>query len=388
MMLRLGRTAIIAVILPFLLTGCWDLKDLQEVNYVRALGFDLQGKEIVVYAQMLDFTAIAKSEGGGKGQQTPAWIGIGRGATLTDAFADLYRTGQLKLFYGHVNAIVLGENLLEKRAKSKEVYELLSRYYEIRYTPWIYGTDQPIDQLLAVSSLFSFSQNVTILHQPQESYKQRSLIHPITMREFNTNLREPGRTTLLPSITINEQSMKRGDKNNSMLEVNGAYIISHEHFRGWVSADNIKGISWVQPETIRAPVNIRSEGEFEASLFLERPKIKIKPRIENGMPAYTMSVSLSGNITEMIKPLAESEIVRKAEEQIKLEIVDTFQEGLKRNADLLQLEQALYRQNVREWKKLSSNGLAETKAGSLKEVEVSVKIARTGKTKIRKLGSL
>lgn len=387
-MLRFGKAAIASAVLALLLSGCWDLKDLQEVNYVRALGFDLKGQEFIVYAQMLDFSSIAKVEGG-KGQQAPAWIGIGRGDTLTDAFSDVYRTAQLRLFYGHVSAIVIGEKLLENRDKLKEIYEVLSRYFEIRYTPWIFGTDQPIDKLFAVTSLFSFSQNVTIMHQPQETYKQRSFIRPITMRQFNVDLREPGRTTLLPSLAISDNSMKRGEKSTGMLEVNGAYIInSKNQYLGWISYDRIKGIPWVEPETIRAPVILRSKGEIEASLFLERPKIKIKPHIENGKATYTMSVELTGNMTEMLKPMPESDIEKKAEEEVKREIMNVFHEGLKRKADLLQLEQALYRQNVREWKRLSTQGLAAPKADSLKDVKVIVKVNRSGKTKSRDIGSL
>ncbi|RIX60467.1 Ger(x)C family spore germination protein [Paenibacillus nanensis] len=382
-MLRFGKAAIASAVFALLLSGCWDLKDLQEVNYVRALGFDLKGKEFIVYAQMLDFSSIAKAEGG-KGQQAPAWIGIGRGETLTDAFSDVYRTAQLRLFYGHVSAIVIGEKLLENRDKLKEIYEVLSRYFEIRYTPWIFGTAQPVDKLLAVTSLFSFSQNVTVMHQPQETYKQRSFIRPITMRQFNVDLREPGKTTLLPSLAVSENSMKRGEKSTGMLEMNGAYIInSKDQYRGWVSYETIKGIPWVEPETIRAPVILKSKGEIEASLFLERPKIKIKPHIENGLATYTMRVELTGNMTEMVKPMTESDIERKAEEEVRREILSVFREGLKRKADLLQLEQALYRQNVREWKRLSSQGLAEPKADSLKDVKVIVKVNRTGKTKSR-----
>lgn len=382
-MLRITKAALAVIILPLLLSGCWDLKDLQEVNYIRTIGFDLKGEELVVYAQLLDFNSVAKVEGGRQGG-APAWIGIGRGATLTAAIEDLYRVAQLRLYYGHINAVVLSESLLKKPEKAKEVYEFISRYYEIRYTPWIYGTRQPVDKLFAVTSLFHFSQNVSIMHQPSESYKQRSLTRPMSIRQFNVDLREPGRTTLLPSMTINEDNMKRGDKNSSMLEINGAYVFNRDVFQGWMSNESLRGVPWVEPETVRAPVTIYSEGKIAATLFLESPKVKIHPHVQNGRVTYTMDIELSGHIAEMLTPLSETAIERKAEEQVKKEVLNTFNEGLKRKVDLLQLEQALYRQNNGEWKKLRSEGMAEPKADSLTDVKVIVKLTRYGKTKSRK----
>lgn len=382
-MLRLAKAALAAAVLSLLLSSCWDLKDLQEVNYIRAIGFDLKDNEFMVYVQMLDFSTVAKVEGA-KAGKTPAWVGIGRGSTLTDAIEDLYRTSQLRFFYGHINGIVIGENLLKDPIKANEAYEFVSRYYELRYTAWIYGTKLPIDKVLAVTSLFSFNPDVTILHQPLESYKQNSLVQPISVRQFNLELREPARTTLLPSLTINDQNMKEGEKKHPLLEINGAYLFNRTQYRGWISYNDLKGHPWVETETHRAPLIIDSGGRIQAALALENPKITIRPRVQNGKATYVINVYLSGVIVEMPEPISKADIERKAEEQVKKEIRKTFVEGLKRKADLFQLEQALYRNNNREWKKLHSEGGTELTADSLQEINVDVKLIRSGKTKVRK----
>lgn len=383
-MRRFKLAALPAVASLLLLSGCWDLQDLQEVNYMTAMGFDLKDDEIVVYAQMLNFTSVAKVEEGGTGP-APVWVGIGRGGTVTNAIEDLYRTSQLRIFYGHINAIVLGEDLMLDEMKLREAYEFVSRYYEMRYTAWIFGTSRPVDELLAVTPLFNLSPGVSILHQPYETYRQNSTIRPISVREFNLDLQEPGRTTLLPSLTMNDDNWRTGGKPSTMLEFNGAYLFKDTQYRGWIAERAVKGLPWVEPMTARAPVTIYDGEAFQASLVLEKPNVDIQPRMRDGRAEYTMRVTLTGNIVEVMEALPESTIERKTEEKVRKQIRETFEEGLKMNVDLLQLEQALYRKNNRDWKALRERGEAAPTAESLKEIQVSVHLMRTGKVKHRRI---
>lgn len=45
-------------------TGCWDMKTIQDTNYMTAIGFDFKDGKYIVYGQMLDFASVAKQEGG------------------------------------------------------------------------------------------------------------------------------------------------------------------------------------------------------------------------------------------------------------------------------------------------------------------------------------
>ena len=45
-----------------LLTGCWDIKETENLFYVDAMGIDIEDGNYVIYAQYVDFSAVAKTD--------------------------------------------------------------------------------------------------------------------------------------------------------------------------------------------------------------------------------------------------------------------------------------------------------------------------------------
>jgi spore germination protein KC len=379
-MSRFGKTILSVFLLPLLLTGCWDIKDLQEISYLTAMGFDIEGEEFVIYGQFLDFGSVAKTESSKSGT-LPVWVGKGRGKTLVNAIDDLYRSSPLRIFYGHVNAIVLGEKLLKNKSAMNQAEQFHNRFYELRYTPWIFGTSEAMDELFSVTSIFNFSPGVSILHQPQETYKQRSLIQPISVREFSLEMNEPSHTVMLPSIAISAENWNKGNKPHELLTINGAYAIKNDKFLGLFHAEEILGLTWVEPHARRGPLVLSSGGKYKAALSLEQPNITIHPRVREGKAEYTIEIKLIGTQVMTMIPMSESELEREASELVRKQIREVYEVGIQRDADLLQLETALYRKKNGEWKKLRSREKLKLTPKSLTEITVSVKIKHTGNLK-------
>lgn len=374
-------SAILSIcLIPILLTGCWDLKDLQEINYLTAIGFDKEDGDFVVYGQMLDFTTVAKTESGKSGT-TSVWVGRGRGKTLILAIDDLYRTSQLRIFYGHVNAIVIGEKLLKDKTEMDQIEQFVSRFYELRFTPWLFGTSEAIDEVFSATSIFDLSPEVSILHQPLETYKQRSVFHPLSVRRYALETNEPSRTALLPSIAFSRGNWSKSNKPQRMLAINGAYAVEGDELLGWFPAERMLGLAWVEPKAYRGPLLLYSGKELQAGLSLEKPKVTIHPRVRGDKAEYAIKVALSGTLNMSLIPMTESDLERLAANQVREQIRELYNEGLKLDADVLNLATSLYRKNNREWKKLRIGGGLKLTPESLAAIDVSVKIKRTGNMK-------
>lgn len=376
---RFAKCAMAALLLPLLLTGCWDIKDIQDINYVNAIGFDFKDDQYIVWVQMIDFSTVAKMESGKSTQHVPVWIGTGKGNSPAMALDDLYRSAQLRIFYGQINAVVLSENVLKKG--TQEVADLQRRYFEMRYTPWIYGTKQPIGELFAIVPFFNLSPISSMLHQPLESYRQEAIIAPLSTREFASSIREPGNSTILPSIGITTSHWKEDTKPHPMLTFDGVFALQNGTYKGWLSEQQAPGLRWLNPETNRSPVALTSGNKPEADLSLERPKVNVTARVKNGKPSYSIRVRLTGNVNQLFTPISEEELERRAAERVLADIRRTFEEGLAIHADLLQLQHALYKQRNRQWKKINreDGGISpETKV----DIRVSVKLIHAGKLKI------
>jgi spore germination protein KC len=375
---RIAKIAVISLMMP-LLSGCWDIKDIQEINYVTSVGFDYDNKQYRAYVQMLDFSSVGKTESNKPSTPMPVWVGIGRGETLIGAFNDLYRTSQLRTAYSQLNSIVLGEGMM--KLGLKDVWEFLNRYYEFRHTPWLFGTKQPIDELFAISPFFNLSPIMSLLHQPMEVYKQQSLIEPLTMRQFIAESQEPSNSTFLPSLSISNDNWKSDDKQKPLLIIDGVYVFQGEDFKKRFDWKSVFGLRWTDPKTERSPLLIRSNGSPQASVSLEAPKVTIIPRIGEDQITFTMDIKLTGHITEKLQPATETILEQEAAAVVKKEVKETYEEGLKGKLDMMNLEHVLYRKNNKEWKKWRDRGGLQLTPESL-QINVEVKLKHSGKTKL------
>jgi spore germination protein KC len=381
MMLRFMKAAVIWLQVSLLLAGCWDIKNPQDVNYFTAVGFDYKDNQYIVYAQMFNFANVAKLESGAPSDPPTIWVGRGVGETASSALNDLYDTAQLRVFYGQINAIIYSENMMKKGLQP--IFDLQGRFYELRYTPWVFGVNQPIDEIMNMTSFFNLPPSMSLLHQPKQSYKQKSTILPIVAREFVSNFQEPGKTALLPSIGIVGSTWEKNFERNPMLDIDGIYIWHNGKYLDRLDEKQLMGLRWVEPETYRSPLLIRTDGDVSAALSLERPQLTITPTIQEDGIHFDLEVSLTGDIIQIVHAMPESIMEQQAAKQVRTEIEETFEQGLKVNADLLQLEYALYRQNNKQWKQLRDQGKLSLKSFSL-DIEVSVNLTTAGKLKVYK----
>jgi Ger(x)C family germination protein len=380
------RTAILLTLAAPFTAGCWDLKTPQDITYYAAVGFDYVDGNYLAFVQVLDFSAVAKSGEGKPTEALPIWVGQGEGPTVALALNNLYDTTQFRAFYGHITAIVYHERVLAHNLEP--ILDSQNRYYEIRYTPWVFGTDESVRKLFTVGSFFNLSPYNSLLHQPLDNFKQKSTILPINVRRFIVDLHEPAKTTMLPRLHIDRDDWTSGTgavnddaRPSPFLEIDGVYLFKEQTFRGFLHENRALGLRWTIEESNRSPIVIKDGERLRATLSLEQPNIRITPIVRDDQVKYKYEVTLMGVVNELFEEVRQSELERLAEAQVASEIRDAYLDGLEKETDPLQLEHALYRRDVRSWKKLKERGRLQLTPDSV-NIEVNVRFQNSGKLKI------
>lgn len=378
-MRRLIRMSLIVAISLSLLPGCWDIREIQEINYITALGIDFRDGEYMVYAQMLDFSSVAKQESGKATEQIPIWVGRGTGRTLSEAITDIYTTNQQQLSWGHVTALVLTEPVLTAE-RMNQVFDLTNRSQEIRYTKWIYGTQNRLEELFTTTPFFQLSPLHSLLHEPQESFKQLSFVRPIQFNQFIIRYREKGATVVLPSIHISSANWSENMRQHPLMELSGAFFIQGQKNKGWMSREDISGIRWLASRSTRATIEIKQEGESVGSILFEAPQPAIEVIRRNDVVTYRVKLNVNAMVQHMHRKISLEEMNKLAKQALSDEIVQTFQKASRKNIDPYQLSLHLYRKNPELWKKLNAEGKDVTDE-SLQDVEVSIRLRFWGQRK-------
>jgi spore germination protein KC len=380
------RTSIIGLIILFLLsvTSCdHDIGEIENQNFATAIGVDYRDGEYFVYIQLLGLSSVAKTEGGDKAPPV-VYISETSGKTFIDAFFKAYHTAQERILWAHVTAIVLSETVLEKGMGS--VFDGLTRYYEFRPTPWLFATKSPMVEVLSTGGFFNQSSLATILHSPKGSYEQSSTIKPVKLNHFAREFFDPGRTTYIPSLGIDDTQWKKNTQNEAKLTIDGAYFLANQKYKGYFPYEKLKGIRWITPETIRASILLPSEKDPEFITVLEDQIVKITPEKQNGDFRFSLLYLANGIVSNRMKNNTIQ--VKAMEEYVKKGIISEvrqlYQLGVEHDIDFLNLEHQLYRKYHHDWIKLKKSD-SILREDSIKSIEAHITLEHSGSFKNRKI---
>jgi spore germination protein KC len=380
MMKTVGLKLTACIFMLICLTGCWDLKTIQDTNYMTAIGFDYKDGKYIVYGQMLDFASVAKQEGGQSSQKPLIWVGKEEGATISDAFNKLYRTSQERVFWGHVGAY-----LFSKAALNQGISVFTDgaiRYSETRFTQWVYTTNESIESIFSVIPFFNVSPMSSILMQPADNYRQRSYIPPHRLFWVVSKIREPGFTVMLPSLGIDKEVWKKNEKQDQKLYVSGVYSLNKQHDLEWFSEEQYKGDRWLNKYTSRTPLVVYNEGKAIQNTVI-KPDASIKVRLNGEQPIFDIEIKAYVTIAEILKEISQKELGKQVSKQITDEVKLTFELGKSRGIDVYALEHVLYRDDFKTWAKLTAYGQKPLSDYELGNVTVKAKVVHSGMLKMK-----
>lgn len=383
-MKRIIKSYIVLTVL-LVVSGCWDSKTIQNMAYVTALGLDYKDGHFNTYIQVLNFSNVAKSEKLEIGKNVPVWIGKGEGTTVIEALSSMYATSQIKVYGGHIKAIVLKEGILKNKFALRQAYDALNRYYEVRYNILLFTTKENFSEILTQKSLLNLAPLDTIMITPEETYTQRSSIQPQYGYKQIAELNEKGRTAILPTLSISKQEWKEDQKEKAMFKIDGAYAVYEHKMKGWFSEDDLKGVRWFNKKTKRVHVKIPDNKKPAGTLVLTKPQHKIQPLIEQDKARFNLYVEADAAVEEMTENVSVKTMEAQAAQVVRTEILSTFRKGLSTQTDLLSLYGEIYRNDPKAWHRLNDGEHLLLKEDTINMIDVKVKILHTGKYKGRVL---
>ncbi|MGG0670438.1 Ger(x)C family spore germination protein [Sporosarcina koreensis] len=364
----IGFMVVILAIFP--LSSCWDNNEPEMMLYINGIGIDYKNGQYELYAQIINFANTAKSEQPTNNETIQAEVGHASGRTLDEAVFQLYHTVDQKVFWGHLSYLVFSEEAL-KETKLSPVIDLFIRYRETRYQIWLYATKDPVEEILLLRPVINKAITLSKLGDPENSYKQESFIKPTNIRELLIQVNEPNHEALIPLITIKD-NWKSINETIKAPYLAGAGLVTPNGFKGFIEGDKARGIRWMLNDTVRTEITIQTESENHLSLVIENVKVKVKPVIINGTAKFDINVYVDGTVDIITDSVTPEEIEKLVKEEMEKQILETYEEALKMDADIFRLSEQLYRTNVKEWKRLHKDGKIELADDTIRNIDVTI----------------
>lgn len=343
---------LLVVCVSFLLTGCWDRTEINDIALIMGIGLDQKNEKLVEITVEMSITKGLSGqgmEGGDGGAET--MIRSGEGNTIADAISNLQEKIPREVFWGHAKTVVIGEKLAKKGIH--EHLDFLSRHPQPRLRAQMFVSKGKAKDVMALTPLLEHSSSEVL----RELAKSK-LLMDVTLKDLLQMLSGDAGAAALPMVSI--LSPQKGQKPlQTIAYINRTAIFKKDKMVGQINDKLTRGVLWFRNEIKHATVTLRPEGgQGNVSCTLLRADIELIPKIEDGKWEMTVKsvteddVVLNDSKLNMMNP----KIVKLLEQDLKKDLEERFTLTLqnvqkKKKADILGFADAFHRKYPKEWQK-------------------------------------
>lgn len=258
---------------------------------------------------------------------------------------------------------------------------------DLRYTPWVFGTDQKLPDILKSISLLNESVLNSALLDPEELFKLYSYVEPLRLIKLMDGVKEPAVTKLLPLVSWTEGVWKGDGEPTPQVKLVGAYAIAQGKNRGLVDSEMLQGARYVKFRRMISfplPLVLDEGAPVTINIAHRDPDIQIGPG--NDPIRVNLNVRAKAYITELAADsgITSARLRAAAAETIEREIRRSFDAAKAKQIDLYNLEEMIYRHDQERWKKLRSQGKPLISIMELDQVHVEVNLIHSSSHKVLK----
>lgn len=197
---------IAAMLIP---SGCSNVKQLNRVSFVTAVGVDKGKNGVVVHILIAvpgKFSSIAPGGGGGASNQNPNYILSAEGTSIGDALYKMKRKSARNLDYGHTRVILFSDELAKEGLDG--FLDIFMRREEFQINAWVLTTKGSTKKILQVRPEVPESLTDYLVDVLSQTGSDTAEILPIFLYEFFSFLHEPGKTPYTMEISTQKEGNK------------------------------------------------------------------------------------------------------------------------------------------------------------------------------------
>ncbi|MDS1030866.1 Ger(x)C family spore germination protein [Bacillota bacterium LX-D] len=374
---KMGILAVL-LMLPLLLTGCWNNRDLTEINMVTALGVDRsEDGKVLVTVQVVEPAAIqSTSSGKGKGggtQPEPVFVESYEGETVFDALRSMLSVVDNRLFLSTTQVLIIGERLAKEGIT--EVMDFLQRDHEVEYKMDVLVAKKSTSKEILEMETDMDPIPAMYIKETVENTVLRGTVKRIMLIDLIKDMGDNGKQPVIGQIT------KAGEKK---VRTEGASVFRDGKLAGWLDPSETRGYLFAADKVESTIVNIPADGG-KISMELIRSNGKVGVEFQNGKPAMlSIQVGLEANVGEyeakgkLDSPDNLHRLEKTLGEEVKREIRMALNRTQKDySSDIFGFGTQVHKYHPQYWKK-AKDSWNDTFSKLPADIQVDAKIKRTG----------
>lgn len=396
---------IVIILLPLILTSCFDSEQLNERMLVQAVGIDLVDGEIEVTLQVY-----APATQGGSGISATAdnaKIVTAKGETLTQAIQNATITQGKTVFMGHNRVIILGNDLA--KAGILTTLDYFSSNASSRHNINIVIANEKASDILTTKINQGIVPAETIEKMITRA-NEIGLLKNVKLYELLSTLSNDYESATLPILEIikddeetqtvstnsNEEKTKEESSQSqqsqeneldtiSNIKVKGTGIIIDGKLENELNLEESQGLLFILNEVKDTTLTVKTDDFKTSAVQIYKSTSKMIPSVENGIINFKLEITSQATLGQKElfdgKVIDEISLNKLAEETGKIienECIQAYQKAVQESkADIFELGNLIWKHNPSIWKNVKVNWKNAVKDITF-TVETDIVINRVG----------
>lgn len=357
------KKLIIILLLPLLLTGCWNYSELNEIAIATGISIDWEDDKYKLTALISN---AQRTEGSSKEGDAQITVFEGTGKTVTEALKNIELKLPKELYLKHISIIIIGEELAKKGVGNILDYLIRDPNSPNKFNILVSRDAKAGDILKIVSPLETFpSQNVSLMLLTSNKFIGSAV--EISYNDFIQTYLNQGINPILSSITI-KGSEKKGEEQKNVkqsepdtyLNLSNLAIFKDDKLLGYVSERESIGINIINSKIEQTKLHAKCSDDEEAYIVANLTSLDTSSEISENLK-LKINVKATGYITEanckidLTDEKNIEDIQKSMESELKKTIKKALEATQEYKSDIFGFGNQYYKKYPKKWKKLKDN---------------------------------
>lgn len=347
---------IFPILIIFLLTGCYDHKELNTIAIMTATEINKIDDQFIIKAQVVNPQSADTVN-----VQAPFIIYEGKGQTIHEAYRDIKAQSSRYLYPNHMQILIVNEKLAKEDIS--QIIDLFLRIPDVR-TEFnvLIGKN---DNILSITTPIDDVSSTSILDTMETNNKYLGITNFVTFNEFaNMDLNE-NLEVILPTIEAvdyTEESTTTANtektKIESLYKLGNLAIFKDNKLLGYLTED--ESITYNLIKNKAKSILITTECEKNKYMTVEATDIKSDISTKN--KEITIKVEMTGNINESMCSikLNDEKNIKKIEKELNEYIKNKIETSINDirtnyNSDIFGFLDLIYKKDYNTYKNIKDN---------------------------------
>ncbi len=335
--------------LIFILSGCWDRTEINDVAFVVASGVDKGEKKKYRFSVQIPLTSSmggsgSSGGGGGTSGEGPFFVAQETGGNIREAMEDIQTRLSRKLYFAHRRVVIIGEELA--REGIRETLNSVFIQPQSRLSTYlVISRGEAVKMLEAQPRMEQFSG---------EAIREMAKMNiNVTVKDAIQVLERSGKSAVIPLIETTG-TMKK-EKNGKEVLMGSFAVFKGDQLSFTSNRSETQGILWLSERMKRKSYTFHISKNQEMTVQIIENTVNPDFVPVDGKPAFDLSVRVTGALLENEPNLRVEDsdiyhlIIEALESEIKKDIQGIMEHSHSLGVDINGFGWYLYKNHNQKW---------------------------------------